>query len=306
MDCQRRGARTRSAVLILAVLVTVAGCASSRPPRPSAPHSAGGPEVAAAGSVIATDASSLQWTWDLTRAEQTLTAQCMHSNGFAYTVPDVGPEPSAQTITATSLGSGYPATYGVTPESVSNRDPSDPGATLPSYAEALEGSPADSGTLPLPGGGHVDYQTGGCVGQARSTLFGNVRDYVASAYIPQVVRSQFGQYLTTYQPYVTALKGWQACMKAGGWDYANPQAAIAALQASVLHGTSATDLATHETAIADADTACDGRSHLRASTEQALTLFLGSLPTQTVDELRAVAASRVAAGRAAERAMAGT
>jgi hypothetical protein len=301
---QRRRAQAWGLALVLAALTAMAGCAVSRPSRPAADQRAPG-AVTSAQAVITINASTLRWDWYVSRAEQFLTAQCMRSHGFQYTVPAFGPEPSVHTVTAYALGGSYPATYGVTPQSFASSDPHDPGDAQRPYQYALEGPATLTATLALPGGGGVFYGTGGCIGFARQKLFGSVRAYVESSYVPQTVRSRFGTYLSTYRPYLDALHRWQSCMKAGGRKFQDPQAAIESVQALAMNGMRPAGLVRRETALADTDTTCDSRSHLRASTSQALARYARSLPSRTLAQLSSIHSSRETALQVAQRVLAG-
>jgi hypothetical protein len=301
---QRRGAQVWGLALVLAALIAMAGCAVSRPSRPGAdPWGPGA--VTAAQAVISINASTLRWDWYVSRAEQLLTAQCMRSHGFQYTVPAFGPEPSGRAVTAYALGRGHPATYGVSPQSFASSNPRDPGDTTRPYQFALEGRATLTAKLALPGGGGVLYGTGGCIGFARQKLFGSVRAYVESSYVPQTVRSKFGMSLSTYHPYLDALHRWQSCMKAGGRKFEDPQAAIESVQALALKGMRPAGLARRQTAIADTDTACDARSRLRASTSQALARFARSLPSRILAQLSSIHSSRETALQVAQRVLSG-
>jgi len=300
---QRRAARARGAALVLAALVTMAGCAVSRPSRPAADRAAPA-AVTRAEAVLTISAATLRWDWYVSRAEQLLTGQCMRSHGFRYTLPAFGPEPSTRTVTAYALGRGYPATYGVTTQSLASGNPHDPGDTTRPYQVALEGPATLTARLALPGGGVV-YGTGGCIGFARQKLFGSVRAYVESSYLPQTVRSRFGAFLGTYHPYLGALRTWRSCMKAGGQRFMDPQAAIESVQSLAMGGMKEAGLARRETAAADTDTACDARSRLRASTSQALARFAHALPSSLLAQLSSIQSSRQAALQVAQRVLAG-
>jgi hypothetical protein len=247
--------------------------------------------------VLATDASGLEWSLVVGRAEAQLTSRCMKGRGFVYAVPPPVPEPSEQTITADALGIGDPATYGVLP---STDEPHNPGEDRPAYQNALNGPPTSMATMTLPDRSTVTYFTGGCTGSARATLFGSVSAYVASSYVPQVIRARFGAFLTTDGPYTSALRDWQSCMKAKNWDFANPDAAIDSLQTAQL---STASLDQRQTAIAGADRACDAVSHLRERRSLALTQFVHGLSSALLNQLTDVYDSRVQAGQVARRAL---
>jgi hypothetical protein len=175
---QRRYTRSRIA-LVLTVLIVLAGCASSPPAQQArqTPSSAM-PSLTLAQSVLASNAPSLRENWYRNRAEQQLTAQCMKRRGYVYPIPTTGPVPSLNTITQFALGRGYPATYGVTQESLITTPPSDPEAGQPGYEFALDGPASSLRKLNFPGVFSVTYETGGCQGSARSQLYGSVDVYM--------------------------------------------------------------------------------------------------------------------------------
>jgi hypothetical protein len=258
------------------------------------------PAQAPARSVLSSDASSLRDKWYRNQAEQQLIEQCMARLGFVYTVPDAGPAPGPNTITAFALGSGYPATYGVTPELFADKPPSDPGSDQPRYALALDGPATAMGTMTLAGGGSVSYETSGCQGNARKQLYGSVELFMASAYLPQIQGSAFSGFLSGYQPYRSALRAWQACMRTDSLPATNPDTAASSVE-GLVGNTNAADLTRRQTAMATADAACDGKSHLRQRTNQALTRFVDSLSSQVLTQLDAVADSRAKADQMARQ-----
>jgi hypothetical protein len=258
------------------------------------------PAPAPARSVLSSDASSLRAKWYRNEAEQQLIEQCMARLGFVYTVPDMGPAPGPNTITTFALGSGYPATYGVTPESLVDAPPSDPGSDQPRYALALGGPASATGTMTFAGGGSVSYETGGCQGNARKQLYGSVELSMASAYLPQIQGSAFSGFLSSYQPYQSALRAWQACMRTDNLPATNPDTAASSLE-ELAGNSSAADLRHRQTTLAAADAACDGKSHLRQRTNQALERFVGSLSPQVLTQLDAVAGSRAKADQMARQ-----
>ncbi|WP_203922888.1 hypothetical protein [Rugosimonospora africana] len=285
----------------MTVIAGMGGCSRSRPPRPTAtvPNgvSASAMPQAHASSVIAQDAATLQWSWLVGRAENQLVAQCMKGHGFAYPLPAADPEPDAETMTADALGSGAPPTYGVFPH---HDQPSSPGADQVSFRSALEGAPTAVAAMTLPDGSTIGYETGGCTGQARTGLFGSVRAYVASAYVPQVVRDEFNAFLATDGRYTTALKDWQSCMTDRQWSFDSPSAAISSLETAQLDAAS---LGRRQAAIAAADRDCDSRSHLRANRGNALTQFTADLSGQVLAQLDSIYAARGRAGQVARRAL---
>jgi hypothetical protein len=245
--------------------------------------------------VIAQNAATLRWSWLTGQAELQLVAGCMKQRGFTYPVPSPGPEPSPATITADSPGGSGPATYGVFPQA---GPPNRPNAEPASFSDALDGGKDDAASLTLPDGSTVGYQTGGCFGEARSRLFGSIRAYVISAYLPQVVRDEFEAFLTADRAYDAALKTWQSCMAQRHWTFPTPAAAIASLETAQLDAAS---LDRRQAAIAGADRDCDLRSHLRTLRAEALTRFTTRLPVQIVAELADIVTGREQADRVARQ-----
>jgi hypothetical protein len=302
---QRRYARTRHIALVLTVLTVLAGCASSRPARQAGPQADSAvPALALAQSVLASTASSLRQGWYRERAEQQLTAQCMKRRGFVYLIPRMGPPPGLNTMTEFALGRGYPATYGVTPESLIAAPPSNPEAARPGYQLALDGPAISLRKLSLPGGASVGYGTGGCQGSARARLFGSVGAYVLSSYLPQIERILFEKSLGRDQAYLSALHRWQACMRADKFSVANPGDAVDSIL-KIADKTSEADLMRRQTALAAADAGCDRPSHLRQRTNQALGKFVRSLSRQTLTQLSDIARSRAKANQVTREAAAG-
>lgn len=306
MDSSQRPGVPRPTVPALAmvaamtVTVAVGGCAPSHPPRPASarPGPATVISQARARSVIAQDATTLRWSWLIGRTEGQLIAQCMRRNGYAYEVPAPDPEPGPATITADALGGNGPATYGVFPHGA---PPNNPGVEPASFRDALDGAATEAASLTLPDGSTVGYETGGCLGEARTRLFGSVRAYVTSAYLPPTVRDEFAAFLTTDPAYTVARQAWQSCMAQRHWTFQTPAEAIASLETAQLD---AAALNRRQAAIAGADRDCDLRSHLRDRRRQALARFTAGLSAPVLAELGDVSAGRDLAGRVARQTLA--
>jgi hypothetical protein len=285
----------------MAVLAVLAGCAvGQHARRAERTTNTAMPALAAARAVLATNASSLREKWYRNRAEQQLTAECMKRLGFAYPIPDMGPVPSLSTITAFALGSGSPATYGVTPESLVTAQPNNPETGQARYQLALAGPPGAIGQVTLPGGVTIGYDTRGCRAKARMQLYGSAEADAVSVDLPQIEGDLFLKFLSGDQAYLSALRTWQACMRADKFSVANPgDAASSLLQLS--GKTSAAALMRQQTAMAAADTSCDGPSRLRQRTNQALGKFVGSLPAHVLTQLNDVTRSQARANQMARQ-----
>lgn len=308
MDSSQRPSVVRP-VLALAMVAAmtavpaVTGCTRGRSPQPVAALPVAVSTTAAlqarARSVIAQDAATLRWSWLVGRAELQLIAQCMKSHGFAYVVPAADPEPVTATMTVDALGTGDPATYGVFPH---HGQPSNAVADQPSFRYALDGAPTALASMTLPDGSTIGYETAGCTGAARTSLFGSVHSYVASAYVPKVVRDEFDAFLASDGRYANALGVWQSCMTDRHWSFDGPAAAISSLQTAQLDAAS---LNQRQAAVAAADRDCDSRSHLRARRSAALTRFTAGLSGQVLAEFDEIYAGREQAGQVARRTLSG-
>lgn len=307
MDSSRWPSLPRLAVPVLAmvvamtVTVAVDGCTRSHPPRSATTLPSAATATATlrtqARSVIAQDVATQRWSRLVGYAETLLVAQCMKRHGYTYAVPAPDPEPSPATITVDALGARGPATYGVLPH---HAQPTNTDADQPSFQRTLDGAPTEIAAMTMPDGSTIGYETGGCLGEARTRLFGSVRAYVASAYLPEAVRDEFDASLTVDGPYTTARNAWHSCMALGGWSFDAPAAAIASLETAQQDAAS---LNHRQAAIASADRDCDSQSHLRAERSQALTRFIAALPDRVLAELDEIHTSRERAEQAARRAL---
>jgi hypothetical protein len=120
--------------------------------------------------------------------------------------------------------------------------------------------------------------------------------YVASAYVPEVVREEVDAYLAAYGPYASALKAWRSCMTDRQWSFASPTVAISSLQTGQLDAAS---LNQRQAAVAGADRNCDSEAHLRARRGEALTRFTAGLSGRVLAELDEISAGRQGADRVA-------
>lgn len=147
MECHQ-ARRVALFAIMVAVVAAVAGCAANRQPRSSVPQA-----VQAARSVLNRNVEWLRQDWYRTDAEYQLAAQCMKRRGFKYVTPDMGPEPGPNTMTTFALGTGHPATYGVTLETFAD-PPDEPDWRRPGFGVALDGRSTlmASVTIPVVGG----------------------------------------------------------------------------------------------------------------------------------------------------------
>jgi hypothetical protein len=293
-------------VLALAGLLAVSGCSATQTTaRPPGQSSASDAET-----ILTTTATSLRQEWDIGTAQQELVATCMASKGYRYITTSQGPEPGPRMVTADATATSGPATYGVALQALAagatqTGQGSTAGVTAQdSYVESLPtpvraryadayGGALLQGLLSLPGGLVIRYATGGCLGQARTELFGSVRAAILDTLAPQDIGNAFGGYLASDQPYQQALRTWQGCMAAAGWHVESPQAAIQSIEfTATQNGTTIQFLNRRQTAVATADVRCDRTSQLRARWRQQLAVFVGKQPRQNIDLLRSTFLTR--------------
>lgn len=280
----------RRVTVLLAAAAAAAGCAGHPAPQSPAP---GAFALGPAELALTKNAESERESWYLSRAEHILDQQCLAAKGFRYLVEDPGPAPGTNTVTGDALGTGGPATYAVqlSTATSTSASPEDqyvaglPEATRRRYLEALNGPDKQVASLRLSSGSVFGYQTGGCTAQVRQKLYGSVAAMLESQMLPQDVTHELSAVLGSDQAYRSVAQAWQQCMRAAGHDFPSPQAAIHSIEQLADQTTSAAQLNEQQTALATADTACDGRTGLRHALAQARSAFVRGLPANIVTEL---------------------
>lgn len=270
----------RGIAALLALLAAVSACSTHAAQRPAAPPSHPSPTtLRVVEHLITSDSASLQQTWYLARAEQFLDQQCMRRAGYPY-YTDPGPQPAPGASTQDAVGTRQPPTYGVV-WTGHNRPPAEdryvtglPAAQRARYIQTLTGPPNRTATLRLPSGALVTYQTRGCLGTARTELYGSLTVAIEEQTIPEDLRILRDTALNTDPAYLPVLREWQQCMSTAGWTYHSPQAAIQAIQFQSTQGTSPQQLDSKQAAVAGADRACDTGTGLRARSAQEQEVFL--------------------------------
>lgn len=277
--------RPRLVAALLVCLAAVPAC-STRPAQ--RPVTASPALVAAASRAIEDDPDTMSRAWFLGQAEHLLVQQCMHRLGQTYLVDDRGPQPPANASTADVTGTSRPPTYGIAwPGSGTSSVEDDYIAGLPTAARAgyvtvLQGPPGRTDSMRLPSGLVLTYTTGGCLGQARTQLYGSVAQAIEEQSLPQDVRVLIDAKLNNDRSYTATLRAWQRCMADAGWSFGSPAGAIEVLQTGT---DGSTVFAARQTAIATADLSCDARTRLRARANAAMTLLLYREPIGILTDL---------------------
>lgn len=293
--------RLHGIAALLAILAAASACTTHATQRPATPPSHPSPTaLRAANRLLTSDGASQRQTWYLTRAEQFLDQQCMRRAGYRY-LTDPGPPPAPGMTTQDTLGTSHPATYGVVwtgpthPPAEDRYVNSLPTQQRTRYVHTLTGTPDHTATLHLPSGVLVTYQTNGCLGTARTTLYGSPTAAIEEQTIPQDVRILRDAALNTDPTYLPALRGWRRCMRAAGWNYQSPEAAIQSLQFQATQAISQYHFDLTQATVASADRACDARTGLRARTRHEQAIFLHRQPSKLITTLQRLNLTRAQA-----------
>lgn len=284
----RDTARLLAATVSAAALATVSGCASHPAPRPSA-TAAAAVRFQDADAVLTDDSTTMRQSWALFSEQQVLVQRCMVKLGYRYLLTSAGPEPAAGVTTAEVDGSGSPPGYGVTAGSAPDATPAQDRyvrglapAQQAKYLTAYDGPANRTVPLALPSGASATVGTGGCLGQARTELYGSVQAALASETVPQDVQQLFEHFLGSDHAYQSTIGAWQRCMAADGQHTQSPAALIGSLQALAAGGMAPRTLADRQRAAATADLACDARTGLRRTIAQQQAAFLAKQPARTL------------------------
>ena len=217
-----------------------------------------------------------------------LVRRCMAGRGF--TLPLTAPAPSVPTADAPPSGAGD-GLYA--PFSKVSRPRS--AATEPGFRRALLGSPRQTGTLHLPGGGIVEYRTTGCYAQAMATIYGSVRSYQRLVFARNAVRGTAGERLARDPRLAGALTGWTRCMKMRGFSFPSPGAARQDVYDAYMKDADRARARRHELAIAAADRYCAERTRIYPELARAQHDAIRGLPSDERAAAVAIADWRTAA-----------
>jgi anti-sigma-K factor RskA len=201
----------------------------------------------------------------LFRAEQRLLADCMRAAGqpFAEAGPDSGTlDPEWSRLGRTDAGRADSLGYGV-PDGPGGANAAQAGLkTAPErdrWSQAFNGEPASGNpagpSVPLFNpvtGAEVGSQTaGGCFGQAERTLYGDQSRHTSLAsWVDNDVRGGVERRAAADPRLAAGIGAWSACMKALGYDYAEPTAPVQEF------GTTPDEPAGREREVAKADVGC--------------------------------------------------
>jgi len=219
---------------VLAVLVT--GCGVS------------GAESASQRTATALVLDGRAWQQQkaqLDTAEHSLTAKCMNTAGFKFTVPPGSSSAPSDTTSVVDLDDRRAHGYGMY-EAVSKRattavDTDGQAPDIPDirglsaadarrWQQALAGDQQSVRTLRLSNGVEVSAGSTGCTAQSRVAVYGSIEQYLQLLNEPQSIAADWANRVTSDQRYLDAVAKWAMCMKDKGYTYARPDDAVADLQ----------------------------------------------------------------------------
>ncbi|WP_163507481.1 hypothetical protein [Fodinicola acaciae] len=170
----------------------------------------------------------------LAQAEERLVAGCMIAQGFPYVVPQITP-PTGPATTFTFGNDDVAAAakngYGLGAASQPAADPNTEvfqrlsPSRQHAYEIALGGSGRRRVTVDVPGMGQVFTNTDGCRSDARRRLYGDLARW---GRVHNLVTNlaPLAYLAVTHDPvFVSTLAKWRACMRVGGFSYADTGAA---------------------------------------------------------------------------------
>ncbi|MBC8364828.1 MAG: hypothetical protein H8E59_07475 [Actinobacteria bacterium] len=206
-------------------------------------------------------------------AEETLISRCMGESGFVYEViepPLVMPARDARGRAFGSDDVGELKLEGYGLSAAATDSPVDANAVYVQalsesdqvrFGNALFGSDADAQTVEVGGGMALSISMGGCVAEARVSLFGDQVEWIRLFFSIENRSGEVTSRVLQDPLYMAALTKWQACMERRGFAVRDPGSArdLAARQYSHLDSV---DAAVEERRIAAADGECVGESKL--------------------------------------------
>lgn len=271
----------RAVLVVTAVAVVVSGCAAGPAGRPGTLGSAELDLVTRAGTFP--DRYVL-----LDHAEQQGTSDCMAAQGFRYAVAALPATVPSEQDTAINLADRQQHGYRLA--DAADAKPAAPAPALPpGYNQALLGSDADLRQVTLPGGGRVTASSAGCQARSRERLYGDLASWAEVNYLPQRLNLKLAKEVATDPTFVAAMKRWQGCMSAQGYDYTSPDDAVQRLRAGYQTAGVTPAGRRHEIAVAVADAGCQQRLRIPDTALDVKKRHARALPLADREELVAVA-----------------
>ncbi|MFG2126024.1 hypothetical protein [Streptomyces sp. NPDC048710] len=285
--------RAAGVLAVCSLLVSLAGCAETRPARP-------GPTVTPVMIDLATrsgrwtaDAEQLQLAFDL------LDRACLRRAGFAP--PRASrlslPVPEDETA-AIGMAERRRVGYGIVGAGTSGtrRPETEPDRYTTAlsrqgrqrYGDAQFGPGAPKVTVPLLGRAKAHVPAAGCVAEGRRRLAGGAGVWARLDYLPQQFDDRVSQEAQREPVYASALTTWRSCMRQRGYHHADPEAARTWVRDAYRRRGNAAALRHKEIALAVADGRCAARGHLPTALLRARRARVARLPRVDLTVLRAL------------------
>lgn len=259
-------------------------------------------------SLLGQDEQFVRNEVSLLGAEQLLIESCMSESGFTYlaadganlvtplflSVPDIERRGKVGYGIGLRLGDGAPPANDAYVRSL-------PAEVQVAYQAALFGEGKGS-TVDLPDGRQQDLRSGGCIGAARSQIYGSVDNWVLVEPVMSSHASLVGNLLESNGRFLDALASWSTCMADHGYQFAGPQAAHDYVQNLVNVDDPDARSKEIETAVQDAHCAVD--VGIPGSINEVAAEYFTSLEPEDQAKVVRAAGSRADAVRNAESTLA--
>ncbi|MCW8102078.1 hypothetical protein [Streptomyces tauricus] len=238
---------------------------------------------------------------DLANAESELISACMTAKGFRYRAEASAPTAESDEERSLNMkerherGYGLASQYGDEKEAAGTATNDAYVAGLSkknadAYTEALRGNATDFREMSFDGGRNITFSARGCEARSRTSLYGNLDDWVAIAYFPQNLNSELTPRVEKSPKYRDAMNGWRTCMRGEGYAYASPDAAYDQLKAAYRAQGVTTALREREIAVAVADGGCGAEVHVPSTVLALRRAYAQSLPTADKLQLKRLTA----------------
>lgn len=212
----------------------------------------------------------------LSDAEQRLVQLCMEGHGFRFgqrerlTVEEERPVGYVQDDVAWAREHGYGSRIRQKTDRARREDPNYrhraqlSASQRAAFDTALDGGPdAKPLSVDVPGGGTIRKRAGGCLAEAETKLYGELRTWSRADAVAGNLRPLYVSDLLKDKQFTAAVEGWARCMRQSGHDYADPAAAREDVQKRAAP-LSRAEAFRFETRVAVADAECARETSLKA------------------------------------------
>ncbi|MGI5428113.1 hypothetical protein [Streptomyces sp. CA-179760] len=210
-------------------------------------------------------------------AEQRLVQRCMEGQGFRFgrrerlTVEEERPVGYVQDDVAWAREHGYGSRIREKADRARREDPGHryrarlSASLRAAFDTALDGGPdAHPLSVDVPGGGTIRKRAGGCLAEAETKLYGELRTWFRVDAVAGNLRPLYVPDLMKDKRFTAAVAAWARCMRQSGHAYADPAAAREDVQQRAA-SLSRAEAFLFETRVAVADAECARETSLKAT-----------------------------------------